>query len=976
MKTNAMKRLSALLLLACGLAASVFAQDRIDLSGEWEFSTDRPVYDQTITLPGSMLTNGKGDDVSVDTRWTGSLYDSSYFYNPYMERYRQKGQMKFPFFLTPEKHFVGTAWYARTVKVPSEWKKRRVTLFLERPHIETTVYINGVEAGHQLSLSTPHVYDVTAFLKPGSDNRIEIKVYNGIENVCVGQDSHSVTDQTQGNWNGIVGTMALETTEKNYLEDVKVFPDVVRKSAQVKVKFVSARRKNHLRFLLFDPRRGLEQALVVDKEITVEGTDTASVVVSLGDKMQLWDEFQPVVYPLEVCLNPSRGSKAGEDCRQVSFGMRNIQAQGRQLVLNGKPIWLRGTVENCTFPLTGYPAMDVKEWERIIRKCKEYGLNAMRFHSYCPPEAAFVAADKLGFYLQPEGPSWPNHGVKLRSGQAIDQYLEAETRRIVDAYGNHPSFLLMAAGNEPAGNWVAWCNDWVRSMKAYDPRRLYAGASVGGGWAWDDASDFHVKGGGRGLDWDRQAPQSTDDYYDDVLHPRNFKPTEGQTENTSPIVAHEQGQWCAFPDFSEMSQYTGVYKARNFEIFRDLLRDNGMEGQDRKFLEASGRLQTLAYKYEIERNLRTKDYAGFLLLGLNDYSGQGTALEGALNVFWREKGYVDGKAWREFCSEVVALAEFPKFVYRNTEKLEVSVQLYNASSQPLRQAQTAYYIRDSHEREVAHGLLARQDEPMGKNLALGKVVFDLHQFDKPIKLTLTVVTTPQGEKVAAYTNHWDFWVYPDTLAPEPSARQLFSNQVFVTDTIDGRALAVLQKGGKVVVLADGKVRYGNDVRHHFLPVFWNTSWFKMRPPHTTGAYIQRDHPVFGDFPTDNWQNLNWWELVNRAQVMNLSAFPKSYQPIVQPIDTWHVSRKLGMMIEAQVLNGKLLMTTLDLSSHLDRRLVARQLRKSVLDYVQSDAFKPTMRLDVQVLKDLFTKTAPPVNMFTHDSPDELKPKIK
>lgn len=964
-----------LLLLAVGLSAGAFSQDRIDLGGEWEFSTDRPVYDQKLTLPGSMLTNGKGNDVSVDTRWTGSLYDSSFFYNPYMERYRQKGQMKFPFFLTPGKHFVGTAWYARTVKVPSGWKRRRITLCLERPHIETTVYINGVEAGHQQSLSTPHVYDVTPFLKPGSDNRIEIKVYNGIENVCVGQDSHSVTDQTQGNWNGIVGTMALEATARNYLEDVRVYPDVARKSVRVAVKFVSEKKKNKLYAALSDPKAGLAERPVAMSELTVEG-DSAVIDLVLGDEMQTWDEFHPTLYPLIVYLNHAADLKTADDERRLSVGMRNIRVEGRQLVLNDKPIWLRGTVENCTFPLTGYPAMEVGEWERIIRKCKEYGLNAMRFHSYCPPEAAFVAADKLGFYLQPEGPSWPNHGVKLRSGQAIDRYLEAETRRIVDAYGNHPSFLMMAAGNEPAGNWVPWCDDWVRSMKAYDPRRLYAGASVGGGWAWDGASDYHVKGGARGLNWDRKAPQSADDYYEEICYPRNFKPAEGQTENTSPVVAHEQGQWCAFPDFSEISQYTGVYKARNFEIFRDLLRDNGMEGQDRKFLEASGRLQTLAYKYEIERNLRTKDYAGFLLLGLNDYPGQGTALEGALNVFWREKGYVDGKTWREFCSEVVPLAEFPKFVYRNTERLVVPVQLYNAGSQPLRQALTTYQISDSRRREVARGVLGQQDLPMGKNLALGRVELDLRQFSNPTKLTLTVVTVPQAEKAGSYSNRWDFWVYPDTLGPEPSARQLFRQQVFVTDTIDGRALAVLQKGGKVLVLAAGKVKYGNDVRHHFLPVFWNTSWFKMRPPHTTGAYIQREHPVFRGFPTDDWQNLNWWELVNRAQVMNLSAFPKAYQPIIQPIDTWHVSRKLGMMIEAQVLNGKLLMTTLDLSSNLDHRLVARQLRKSVLDYVRSDDFRPATRLDVQVLKDLFTKTAVPVDMYTHDSPDELKPKIK
>lgn len=110
--------------------------------------------------------------------------------------------------------------------------------------------------------------------------------------------------------------------------------------------------------------------------------------------------------------------------------------------------------------------------------------------------------------------------------------------------------------------------------------------------------------------------------------------------------------------------------------------------------------------------------------------------------------------------------------------------------------------------------------------------------------------------------------------------------------------------------------------------------------------------------------------------MNLAALPRDYQSPIQPIDTWHVSRKLGMMIEANVLNGKLLMTTMDISSHLDRRLVARQMRKTLIDYMESDSFQPALTLPVTVISDLFTKTAPPVNMYTKDSPDELKPKLK
>jgi len=889
-----------------------FAQQCIDLAGTWKFSVGETAnYDDTVTLPGSMLTNGKGNDVSVSTRWTGSLYDSSYYFNPYMAKYRVEGSMKFPFFLTPDKHYVGKAWYMRTVNVPKSWKKQRVILYLERPHIETTVYVNDQEAGHQMSLSAPHQYDVTRFIKPGKQNKIAICVYNGIENVCVGQDSHSVTDQTQGNWNGIVGRIELRTASQPI----------------IRISHDASRRKAF---------------------ITIDGE---SHEVSLGESVRWWSEADPYLYTRTV---EHKGQPV-----TVTFGIRDITIKGRQIYLNGKPIWLRGTVENCCFPETGYAPMDVESWLRVLGKVKEYGLNHIRFHSYCPPEAAFVAADQLGVYLQPEGPSWPNHGVKLRRGQAIDQYLLEESKRIIDAYGHHPSFVMMAAGNEPAGDWVPYCNDWVREMKSYDPSKIYCGASVGGGWAWDDGSEYHVKGGARGLDWDRHVPQSDDDYYGQIEFPRNYK---GKVANNSPVIAHEQGQWCAFPDFREIPQYTGAYKARNFEIFRDLLRDNGMESQAEKFLQASGRLQTLAYKYEIERNLRTKDYSGFQLLALNDYSGQGTALEGVLNVHWQEKGYTDASQWREFCSPVVALARFPKFVYASSDTLVIPVEAYNALPADIAEASATYSI-SSDGRVLAEGRLASGVLPVGKNHKLGTVCFPLCSVSEPSKLTLTV-------RIAGdYRNHWDFWVYPE-------GKEVNSEGVYISDTLDAKTLDVLRSGGNVLLTAAGKVRLGSDVVQHYLPVFWNTSWFKMRPPHTTGAYIDKTHPLFRHgFPTDDWTNLNWWELLNRAQVMNLMELPKSYQSPVQPIDTWHISRKLGMIVEANVLGGKLLMTTMDIDTDLDHRLVARQMRRAVISYMSSDDFQPAVTLEPQVIEDFFVKEGPKVSMFTKESPDELKPKI-
>ena len=398
-----MKRKSLLLCIALLLALSGHTQQVIDLLGTWQLAIGHQAdYKDNVILPGSLLTNNKGEDVTIDTKWTGSLYDSSYYFNPYMEKYRVEGQMKFPFFLTPERHYVGKAWYKKEIYVPQSWERQHITLFLERPHIETTVFVNGQNVGHQLSLSTPHQYDVTQSLIPGQRNTIAICVYNGIENVCVGQDSHSVTDQTQGNWNGIIGRMELCSRRQHIIiKEVKINPEPLDGMLQVKIQFDTKYDP-----ILYDEdmqvvivsRDKDELALSFSQQIT---ESTMDLRIPIRKSLTLWDEFNPKLYRI--------GLFTSSDSYETTFGIRQVHAVGRQLYINNRPAFLRGTVENCCFPETGYPPTDEASWISIFMKMKEYGLNHMRFHSYCPPEAAFAAADKTGIYLQPEGPSWPNH---------------------------------------------------------------------------------------------------------------------------------------------------------------------------------------------------------------------------------------------------------------------------------------------------------------------------------------------------------------------------------------------------------------------------------------------------------------------------------------------------------------------------------------------------------------------------------------
>jgi len=927
----------------------------LDLSGSWRFQIDRndvgisgqwfsEKLTESITLPGSMAENRKGDEVTLHTRWTASIYDSSFFFNPRLEKYRVQEHLKLPFWLTPVKYYVGAAWYQKEIILPSDWKGKRVVLFLERPHTETLLWINNREVGMQNSLSVPHQYEISDYLTPGS-NRITLRVDNRTKLIDVGKDSHSITDQTQGNWNGIVGKIALQATPQTYIDDLQVYPDLQGKRALVRIR-IHGRSSGTIRLETksFNSERKDRIAPVTHTFNAGNGTKMVEMELPMGNDFLTWDEFDPNLYRLTATLT----TREGTDVRKARFGMREFTIEGKYFFVNGRKTMLRGTVENCVFPLTGYAPMDVESWERIFRICRNYGLNHMRFHSYCPPEAAMEAADIVGFYLQPEGPSWPNHGTSLGDGRPVDDYLWEEAQRIVKRYGNYPSFCMFAIGNEPRGRWIPWVSRFVDYWKETDPRRVYTGASVGGSWAWQPRNQFHVKAGARGLNWNQQ-PESRSDF-------------SAQIDSVKqPFISHETGQWCVFPDFKEIDRYTGVMKARNFELFRQDLNDRNMGEQSAQFLMASGKLQALCYKHEIERTLRTPGYAGFQLLSLNDYSGQGTALVGVLNAFWEEKGYIDVAEFRQFCAPTVLLARMDRFVFRNNDTLTADIEVAHFGKARLPQSVVHWSINEPEGQIIVQGVLPPADIELGNAQQLGRISLPLSPIMKARKLNLTVWL--EGTKVS---NNWDFWVYPAQL---PVVK---NNDIHVTDQIDKTTKAILNNGGKVLLLLAGKVEQGKEVVQYMTPAFWNTSWFKMRPPHTVGTLVNDHHPIFREFPTDYYTGLQWWELIHRAQVMELNNFPADFRPLVQPIDTWFINRKLGLLFEVSVGKGRVVVCSADLRSDLPNRPVAEQLNYAILKYMNSHLFNPEFEVELSLIEDLTRKEGERITIHTKDAPDELK----
>ncbi len=988
----------ALAILFCLAAKPISAAEILPLAGEWRFALDRADagtnedwfaknLPDKIRLPGILQAQGFGDDISTNTPWVLGLGDAWWKIQPasLREHFSQPGHVKVPFLSQPPKHYLGAAWYQRDIEIPTNGNGKHFTLFLERVHWKSTVWLDETEIGSDISLSTPHEFDL-GNVTPGK-HRLTIRVDNRTQLPVAGHllDSHSLSDALGAAWNGIVGKIELRATPLVWIEDVQIFPDFEKKSARVKIKIGNVTEKTGsgtiaFGFAPFPFRKNavIARPLMLQPEkIAWETNQTSSeFTLSLNFFGQTWSEFNPDLGNL--LINFQSGSDV--DSRTIQIGLREITTHDKDILINGRPVNLRLTHFGGDFPLTGYPAMDVASWKKIIQACKDYGLNGIRFHSWCPPEAAFAAADEMGFYLQPECGLWADFG-----NAATREFLTNETARILKAYGNHPSFILLSPSNEPR-NYSRFTPQWAAENYAQDPRRLYSAAT---GWA--DPSQ--VNGGAQfatlvrfGDGQLRNSPGWFGRDYADAL-----------TDVHIPVLAHEVGQWCAYPDFDVMKKFTGLPRQSgaaagylqpgNYDIFKYIAEQNGVLDEDKDFAWASGKFQLACYKEEIEANLRTPGLAGFQLLDLHDYLGQGTALIGVLDAFWESKGYVTPEEFRKFCGPVVPLARLTKRVFTTADKFEVPVEVANFGKKILNENMTFWAIEDENNEFVASGNLPATTIPIQKNVLLGTISADLSKLPAPKQYKLVVIGEPEIVDSTfgppSYINDWNFWLYPAQVEDSKTS------DVLVT-SVWSNAEKKLAAGGKVLFVptaADLDPAKCPPMKN--VPVFWNIQ-MTVRPPQNRsprfdamlGLLCDTNSPALAEFPTDKNCDWQWTQLINGVRSVNLTAAPRELKPIVWAIDDWNRNWKLGVIFECNVGTGRLLVSVINLNDERGGSEL-KQLRRSLLDYMGGEKFQPAATLTPEQTRALWTRGAAtanePARAFDPDlndgsSPPPAKPK--
>lgn len=853
---------------------------KIDLSGQWQVKLDAEkqetmpqAYPETMMLPGTTSAAGLGMPNSA--KETGCLTDAY--------------------------HFEGAAWFMRTFTA-GDWTGEQTMLTLERTR-KTTVYLDGRPIGHQESLCTPHRY----FLPPvhAGEHTLVIRVDNTDYPTRGG---HLTSPDTQSNWNGITGEISL-TVAHTLLTDLTVRPDLRRGCLRVHGHIIGAPdgvagivlpgQMEHL----LPYRRG-----VLDGECPLKGNEA------------FWDEAHPEIHTISIDLDG--------DVYETTFGLRDVRTLGRRLLINGRETFLRGKVDNLLYPKTGYTPTDVASWMTILGIAKEYGINHYRYHTACPPDAAFTAADLLGVYMAPELPFWGTVAEEGEEGydERERDFLFQEGFRILREYGHHPSFLWLSLGNELWGSKDV-LNRMMRAYREADDTKLYSSGAnnyqfvpdvldeenvfvcvrlgrerlLRGSYAMCDAPQGIVQ---------TTAPESVSNYDASIVpetlgqsgeagkvqiqYGTGVKEVDAQSADALipdvPVISHEVGQYVFYPDFSEISRYTGPLKPRNIEAMRENLERAGLYGEHEAFFRQTGHLAVECYKREIETLLRSREVSGFQLLDLQDYTGQGTALVGVLNAMMENKGLISAEEWREFCAGTVVLGEFASFTGMMGEDIRFDVQI--SECDPEKQHTCIRCTLMDGEREL-YACDVTPGARQGRLTDAVSVTFPAECYRDAMQERITgltvVLTLEDGTR-----NHYPIWLIPpiDIRITREGIEKDGRMVAFVSaeEKADGAAIVVPSAEGQL------PAEYCTDFWCYPMFRSISESMGKPVPVGTMGLSIDTASPLLKRFAQEDYTTPAWYAILQTAHVQRL---PADIYPAVQMIDNTERCARLGILYQQE-----------------------------------------------------------------------------
>ena len=952
---------------------------RILLNGKWHVVLEDGTTGQ-MDLPGTLDENGIGHRDVGANQWhpdavlgnaAGEIDKDAPIATRFTRRHTYEGEARI----------------SRKITVPDYGTDRLFVLAERARALRLLVDGEACSVFRQGTLSTPYIFELTG-AAPGeheftflSDNS-----YPGMPKAAIYYSS-AATDETQTNWNGILGECSMYTRPQNFIDSLRVYPRAVKKEEKNKaggyVLDVCVELAPGAKKVYKDAKIILQSEALAAGEL--EDTQTLTEIISysgeglaeagtdkeenpktmeiwfrdlpLRENVKLWDEDEGNLYEMAVTLDNgmSAEDKGGStaECR-TRFGIRSFGDNGSgRLALNGRAIFLRGEANCAEYPETGHPPMTIPEWKEMLLKYRSYGINFVRFHSHCEPEAAFAAADELGMLLQPELSHWdPKDAFGTEESY---RYYRAELVDLLKTYANHPSFVMLTLGNElqAQDEGRERMRELVRTAKRMDPTRLYANGSNAfyGEEGCDPESDFYtsqsckdvvIRGTFSGMrGYLNENYPSADRTYDEAM-------AEIRKEYQKPVFSFEVGQFEVLPDFEELESFHGISDPVNLKLIKKRVEERGLLPTWEKYVEATGELSRLAYREEIEAAMRTRELSGISLLGLQDFPGQGTALVGMMNSHLEPKPYdfARPERFREFFQECRILVKLPHYTYEAGERLIAEVEAANFGK---RNIEGVFCWTLAGKKSVSENGNCEPAEIKSKNTVIatgedteiticrpgsytevGSLDIPLDFVEKNTALTLKVRI---GDSISAYP----IWVYRKTTPVCPE-------NVYETRAFDVKTREILQNGGRVYLSPDAdKESLPNSIKTQFTTDFWSVGTFADQEG-GMGQLIDTEHPIFKEFPTDFHTDWQWWIMATKRAV--ILAHPM--KTIITEMDSYAFLRPMAQMIEFRCLKGKVLLSTMELHKSQQYPEV-RALQASIYTYLSGENFEPAEEITEEEL---------------------------
>lgn len=952
---------------------------RILLNGKWHVALEDGTTGQ-MDLPGTLDENGIGHRDVGANQWhpdavlgnaAGEIDKDAPIATRFTRRHTYEGEARI----------------SRKITVPDYGTDRLFVLAERARALRLLVDGEVCRVFRQGTLSTPYIFELTG-AAPGehefmflSDNS-----YPGMPKAAICYSS-AATDETQTNWNGILGECSMYTRPQNFIDSLRVYPRAVKKEEKNKaggyVLDVCVELAPGAKKVYKDAKIVLQSEALAAGEL--EDTQTLTEIIScsgerlteagtdkeenpktveiwfrdlpLRENVKLWDEDEGNLYEMAVTLDNgmSAEDKGGStaECR-TRFGIRSFGDNGSgRLALNGRAIFLRGEANCAEYPETGHPPMTIPEWKEMLLKYRSYGINCVRFHSHCEPEAAFAAADELGMLLQPELSHWdPKDAFGTEESY---RYYRAELEGLLKTYANHPSFVMLTLGNElqAQDEGRERMRELVKTAKRMDPTRLYANGSNAfyGEEGCDPESDFYtsqsckdvvIRGTFSGMrGYLNENYPSADRTYDEAM-------AEIRKEYQKPVFSFEVGQFEVLPDFEELESFRGISDPVNLKLIKKRVEERGLLPTWKKYVEATGELSRLAYREEIEAAMRTRELSGISLLGLQDFPGQGTALVGMMNSHLEPKPYdfARPERFREFFQECRILVKLPHYTYEAGERLIAEVEAANFGKGNI---EGVFCWTLAEKKSVSENGNGEPAEIKSKNTVIatgedteiticrpgsytevGSLDIPLDFVEKNTALTLKVRI---GDCISAYP----IWVYRKTTPVCPE-------NVYETRAFDVKTREILQNGGRVYLSPDAdKESLPNSIKTQFTTDFWSVGTFADQEG-GMGQLIDTEHPIFKEFPTDFHTDWQWWIMASKRAVI----LPHPMKTIITEMDSYAFLRPMAQMIEFRCLKGKVLLSTMEL--HKSQQYPeARALQASIYTYLSGENFEPAEEITEEEL---------------------------